>query len=196
MDDGYICWIKSQVMEEIRIPIASGIKPPPMNTLEEHGPYGKDDGWSTQASVVMAFLQDGGNLEYKTPSKGGRIALMKLAKEWGQKAPMHLDEDGKKMLPVCELGSESFYIVDNENKNKKYKKYAPTFTIVDWITDAQMTVLLNMQEEATEGDVVNEAMKDAKKSGKEEDDSDDAKPKKKKKKKNKSEGPSDRKSRY
>jgi hypothetical protein len=56
----------------------------------------------------MSMLDDGSELEFKTSSKSGIMALQKLSKEFGTKCHLHVDDNGEAMMPIVEIGSVSF----------------------------------------------------------------------------------------
>jgi hypothetical protein len=136
MERGWVCWIGGKPYETIMNKLMDEVPMRAEEDLPDHtSKYQneKDDGWVRQTSVPMAMLDDGSELEFKTSSKSGIMALQKLSKEFGTKCHLHVDDNGEAMMPIVEIGSVSFPI-----RNGKETKHAPTFKIVDWISASEL----------------------------------------------------------
>jgi hypothetical protein len=136
MERGWVCWIGGKPYETIMNKLMDEVPMLAEEDLPDHtSKYQneKDDGWVRQTSVPMSMLDDGSELEFKTSSKSGIMALQKLSKEFGTKCHLHVDDNGEAMMPIVEIGSVSFPI-----RNGKEIKHAPTFKIVDWISLSEL----------------------------------------------------------
>lgn len=128
---GWICWDDGEVQDEIMVRVTEG-KPPAKHELEDHGPYTNDnDGWSEQSSAAFRDVETGEEFLYKTSSKSGRMALANLVRDYGKAFQMN---PGK--LPVIELDATSF--TPKKAPKSAGKKYAPTFKIVEWVSEAEL----------------------------------------------------------
>lgn len=138
--NGYICWNDGKVEEEIMVRVVDG-KPPAKGSLTDHGPYADDekDGWREQSSVEFRDVESGDQFLFKTSSKGGRIAVGNLVRDYGKAFSAHPGE-----LAVVELGSVSFDAKDGKGR-KLGKKYAPMFKIVGWQDEAELVARLEAQ---------------------------------------------------
>lgn len=161
---GWICWVESEVAEEIMLPVIEG-PAPHEHTLKDHGPYkkyedGTEDGWSKQFSIDFRLLgeaHDGAEITYKTTTKSAMRPLGDLLKQYGREYKMN---PGK--VPIVELDKGSYM-----PKEKKHgKKYFPIFKIVDWIDEEELLATYssaNKVEEGEENDNLIEAPKATKK---------------------------------
>jgi hypothetical protein len=130
---GYICWNDGNVMEEVMVRIVDG-KPPAKGSLTDHGPYEDDkDGWREQSSIQLRDVETGDEFLFKTSSKGGRIAVGNLVRDYGKGFSMHPGE-----LAIVELLNTSFDAKDPKTGKKLGKKYAPVFKIVGWQSEAEL----------------------------------------------------------
>jgi hypothetical protein len=135
---GWTCWAESQVVEEILVPVVDG-KPPLEHELTDHGPYDDDDdGWRESASI-SAVISSYGTDEQRRGSRH-QAAVQDLDGRRGSLAQEALGAYGRVFMqhpgefPVVELLVDSYI-----PKNKKHgKKYALTFKIVAWVTEAEM----------------------------------------------------------
>ena len=124
---GWICWDDGEVKDEITVRVIDG-GPPSENTLPDHGPYDdEDDGWSSQV-IILFSTNDGDRLKFKSSSKSGKRAFGTLLNDYAKQYKNHPDE-----LPVVEINATGFMPKDK----KISKKYAPTFRIVDWISNEE-----------------------------------------------------------
>lgn len=125
--NGWICWKDGEVQEEIMVRVVDG-KPPVKGELRDHGPYEDDkDGWREQASTQFRDIETGEEYLFKTSSKGGRISVGNLVRDYGKSFTMHPGE-----LAIVELQNTAFDAKDPKNGKKLGRKYAPVFKIVDW----------------------------------------------------------------
>lgn len=135
---GWICWVDSEVAEEILVPVVDG-KAPMEHELTDHGPYNEDDGWRSAASiscVLESYGDDdrdeavGTKLLWKTSTSGQVRSLQKLSGAFGRVFTQHPGE-----FPVVELGVDSY-----APKNKKHGKikYSPNLKIVGWMTAEEL----------------------------------------------------------
>lgn len=138
---GWICWVDSQVEEEVLVPVIDG-KPPMEHELKDHGPYNDDDdGWREAASfsaVLLEYGEDGQHesvgtkLLFKTSTGGPVRSTRKLSGQYGKLFMQHPGE-----LPVVELSTESYI-----PKVKKHgKKWSLIFKIVGWIGEDELAGL-------------------------------------------------------
>jgi hypothetical protein len=123
---GWICWKDGEVQGEVMVRIMDG-PPPSKSSLEDHGPYDDDkDGWREQSSVQFRDIESGEEFLFKTSSKGGRIAVANLVRDFGKEFAKHPNE-----LAIVELQNVSFDAKDEKGK-KLGKKYAPVFKVAAW----------------------------------------------------------------
>jgi hypothetical protein len=97
MERGWVCWIGGKPYETIMNKLMDEVPMLAEESLPDHtSKYqnDKDDGWVRQTVVPMALLDDGSELEFKTSSKSGIMALQKLSKEFGTKCHLHVDDHG------------------------------------------------------------------------------------------------------
>lgn len=150
MRRGFICWVESEVAEEIMIPIMQG-QPPAEHTLTDHGPYkkyddGTQDGWSAQVSVNFRLLgeeHDGAEITYKTSTKSALRPLGDLVKQFGREYKNHPG-----CVPIVEFGKGDYM----PREKKHGKKYFPTFKIVDWIDEQELLDTYGEGNKVEEGD--------------------------------------------
>lgn len=129
---GWICWKDGEVQQETMVRIVDG-SPPAKGELPDYGPFDRDqDGWREQSSVEFRDVEGGEQFLFKTSSKGGRIAVANLVKDYGRSFQQHPGE-----LAIVELGNVSFDAKD-ERGRKLGKKYAPAFKIVGWQSEADL----------------------------------------------------------
>jgi hypothetical protein len=138
---GFICWMDSQVQQEVLVPVIEG-KAPLEHELEDHGPYEEDDGWREAASlsaVILSYGQDdqdeavGTKLLFKTSTGGQVRSIKKLSGSYGR---LFMQHPGK--LPIVELTTESYM-----PKVKKHgKKFSLIFKIVGWISEAEAEAMV------------------------------------------------------
>lgn len=139
---GYICWNDGKVVEEIMVRITDG-RPPAKDDLKDHGPYADDkDGWREQSSIAFRDITTGDEFLYKTSSKSGNIAVANLIRDYGKQFQMHPGE-----LAIIELGANVFEPKNAQGK-KLGKKYAPSFKIVGWKSEAALMEQFSAAEEA------------------------------------------------
>jgi len=138
--NGWICWKDGQVMEEIMVRIVDG-KPPAKGDLTDHGPYEDEkDGWREQSSVAFRDIESGDEFLFKTSSKGGRIAVGNLVRDYGKGFARHPGE-----LAIAELASTSFDAKDKKTGKKLGKKFAPVFKLVDWQSEEELIAKFEAQ---------------------------------------------------
>lgn len=147
---GHICWVESEVAEEIMVPLMQG-PPPATHTLTDHGPYkkyedGTQDGWSEQFSIEFRLLgedHDGVEITYKTSTKSAMRPLGDLVKQFGREYKSHPG-----CVPIVEFGKGDYM-----PKEKKHgKKYFPTFKIVDWIDEETLLAQYGDDSKVAEGE--------------------------------------------
>lgn len=147
---GWICWVDSEVAEEVMVPIAQGA-PPAEHTLTDHGPYAKhddgtEDGWSAQFAIDFRLLgadHDGVEITYKTSTKSAMRPLGDLLKQFGREYKNHPG-----MVPIVKFGKGSYM-----PKEKKHgKKYFPTFTIVRWMEEDELLAKYGDGASVSEGE--------------------------------------------
>lgn len=150
MRRGFICWVESEVAEEIMIPIMNGM-PPAEHTLTDHGPYkkyddGTEDGWSAQTSINFRLLgddHDGVEITYKTSTKSALRPLGDLVKQFSREYKSHPG-----CVPIVEFGKGDYM----PREKKHGKKYFPTFKIVDWIDEQELLATYGEGNKVEEGD--------------------------------------------
>ena len=150
---GYICWVNGEVVEEIMIPVVSGLPIPLASSLADFGPYqtyedGTKDGWREQGTIELRDLENGDMFLLKLTSKGGILALGALSDAFSK---VYRQKVG--FIPVIELGAVSFEpkvkTADGSPSKKKIgKKYAPTLKIVGWIPDDEYLELIERSSAA------------------------------------------------
>lgn len=147
---GHICWVESEVAEEIMVPLLQG-PPPAAHTLTDHGPYkkyddGTQDGWSEQFAIEFRLLgdeHDGVEITYKTSTKSAMRPLGDLVKQFGREYKSHPG-----CIPIVEFGKGDYM-----PKEKKHgKKYFPTFKIVDWIDENELLATYGDDAKTEEGE--------------------------------------------
>lgn len=147
---GWICWVESEVQEEIMVPIVQG-QPPRADQLQDHGPYktyddGTKDGWSEQFSINFRLLgedHDGAEITYKTSTKSAMRPLGDLIKQFSREYKANPG-----CVPIVEFDKGSYM-----PKEKKHgKKYFPTFKIVEWIEEGELLATYGDGSKVEEGD--------------------------------------------
>lgn len=147
---GWICWVDSEVAEEIMVPIIQGV-PPREDQLKDHGPYktyddGTKDGWSEQFAIDFRLLgeaHDGAEITYKTSTKSAMRPLGDLLKQYAREYKSHPG-----CVPIVEFGKGDYM-----PKEKKHgKKYFPTFKIVDWVDEDELMSTYGEGNQVEEGD--------------------------------------------
>ena len=147
MARGWVCWINGKPFETITNMIMENkpaVQEEELPDYHEKYVSAEDDGWVEQTAVPMALLDDGSELDFKTSSASGQRALQKLAKDFGSKCQLNLDDNGELKMPVVEIGNTSFEV----KKKGVGIKWAPTFKIVDWISVEEMTSMQDAAEAA------------------------------------------------
>lgn len=131
---GHICWVEGSPKDEINYLVMERPKLPSIDTLPDYGPYkkyqdGSEDGWVEQ--IVLQLYSPELDQAFTVKLAGGSKlrAGRQLISAFGKKGVGKLGKDGLPMLPVIELGSNSFTLKDNP---KAGTKYAPVFKIVDF----------------------------------------------------------------
>jgi hypothetical protein len=147
---GWICWVESEVAEEIMVPIVQG-QPPRSDQLADHGPYkkyddGTQDGWSEQFAINFRLLgedHDGAEITYKTSTKSAMRPLGDLIKQFSREYKANPG-----CVPIVEFGRGDYM-----PKEKKHgKKFFPTFKIVDWILEDELQATYGEGNKVEEGD--------------------------------------------
>jgi len=114
---GYIVWGDNEVEDEQMAQL--GQPAPSM-------PAGAD----AQVAFEMLCIEgedEGTRVLFKTSSKGGRKAVMKLIKAVGLQS-----KEGQPFVPVCLLDKDSY-------KHKEFGKiYTPVFTVEEWINESDI----------------------------------------------------------
>lgn len=150
--NGWICWKDQEVVGEVMVRIVDG-KPPAKHTLEDHGPYDDEkDGWSEQSSAQFRDIETGEEFLYKTSSKGGRIALGNLVRDYGKQFQLHPSQ-----VAIVELGTTSFDAKDKKTGKKLGRKYAPVFKIVEWMDEDELVTRFAAMEDAGDEDAGEDA---------------------------------------
>lgn len=130
---GWICWSDGKVLEQRMTRIVDG-KPPARSELTDHGIEEVDgDGWREQASATFRDIESGDEFRLDISSKGGRIALGNLVRDYGKAFSAHPGE-----LAIVELGNVSFDAKDPKTGKKVGRKHAPAFKIVAWMNEAEL----------------------------------------------------------
>jgi len=135
---GHICWSDSTVVGEDMVRVLDG-NPTPKNQLEDHGPYSSDDdGWQEQISFEVVELKEGEQLLFKNSSKSGLRAFGNLLAAYG-KAMMkgqNIGDNGEDLHPIVKF--ENMEFTPKNSKSKKDRAYAPSFKIIDWISEEEL----------------------------------------------------------
>ena len=119
---GYICWKDGVVVGEV-MALVSTSQQVPFSSLPAHGPYEGGDGWKEQSSIEFENLNTGDTLEFKSSSKGGRVALGALSREFID----NLKRGEDKIVPVVSMVATNY-------KHDKYGKiYNPKFEVDHWL---------------------------------------------------------------
>jgi hypothetical protein len=125
---GWICWKDGSVQEEIMLSLEEGL-PPAKHLLPDHGPYGKDDGWSEQKTIEFVGIDgETPKLLFQANNASKRNALEAFMKDFGRQF-----RNNPGMVPVIELGENEFEAKPKDG-GRKVKKHAPKFKIVGWIS--------------------------------------------------------------
>lgn len=144
---GYKCWVDEEMVDEFSQTIASGEPLPGVSSLTDHGPYekhadGTEDGW--QETHGMPFIIDDESDDsaylFQTSSGGGLRAMKKLYKAYGKAFQTKIDDDGNYMYPLIELDGDSY----KHKEKKRGTIHNPVFTIVDWLTAAEVGARLSL----------------------------------------------------
>ena len=134
---GWILWIDGNVEGEEMVKILEG-NPPLKSQLEDPGPLDdEDDGWSEQFSFEVGEMESGEKLLFKNGSKSGLRAFGNLLSQYGKalQKGQNIGDEGEELHPIVEFDATEF---TPKNGKKKDKAYAPKFTIVDWIGEAEL----------------------------------------------------------
>jgi hypothetical protein len=166
---GWICWISGAVEGEEMVKILEG-NPPLKSQLEDPGPLDdEDDGWSEQFSFEVGEMKSGEKLLFKNGSKSGLRAFGNLLSQYGRaiQKGQNLDDNGEELHPVVEFDSVEF--TPKNSKSKKDRAYAPSFKIIDWISETELEEMFGgednpdnyEEEEAPKADAKKKAAKPA-----------------------------------
>lgn len=133
---GWIIWVGGQVADELMVnPVTERV--PTRATLPDHGPYGKDDGPREQNTVTFKLLEEPFiEMVFQANNKSKLNALGALMKDAVAKLKAHPGQ-----YPIIEIDSNSFDAKDPDNPKRKFKKYAPKFKIVDWISADELNAM-------------------------------------------------------
>jgi hypothetical protein len=143
--NGWICWKDGEVMDETMTRVVDG-KPKAKGDLADYGPYDDSkDGWREQSSIQIRDIETGDEYLFKTSSKGGRIAVGNLVRDYGKSFTMHPGE-----LAIVELQNTSFDAKDPKTGKKLGKKFAPVFKIVAWQSEADLIAKFEAAAAASE----------------------------------------------
>lgn len=144
---GWICWKNSKVVDEVMQTIIENPAGPSKDELADHSPYDTSgelkDGWTAQRSFDMIFGETGEIFLFKTMSGGGRRGARDLLEAFVKSYKLHPG-----MLPIVEIGASKFDVKNDKGK-KVGTKFAPKFTVVDWLLQ---TTYLEMKDAALSGD--------------------------------------------
>lgn len=144
---GFVCWKEKKIIDRALVPTFAQVPKPTEDDCPDYGPYSREgDGWSPAFRVMVRDLEDGTEYELTLSNKSGCNAMAALIKDFGDKARMHVNEDGSAKAPIIEIGSQGF-----ETNKAAGKKYAPTFKIVDWYSTEEMAQVMGGAD-AVDGD--------------------------------------------
>ncbi len=148
---GFICWNDGEMIEELMYSLMEG-NPPAKHELPDHGPYkAKGDGWSDQKTIEMKtidapFVQ----LLFQANNRSKLNALEALMKQIVREVKAYPG-----CYPIIEFGHSTFEAQERneagEKVGRKMTKYAPVFTIVDWIPEEELAALAEGAPEDYEG---------------------------------------------
>lgn len=136
---GFIVYDEGTPIDEVMEPIASG-RQVNKSDLDDHGTAeGDENGWKAQTSIELKLLSDGTELRYSTTSRGGRIALSNLARNFASR----VRQGEKDLVPIVQLSGDSY-------KHKKYGTVVtPVIEIIKW---ANEETLMNVDFDAANDD--------------------------------------------
>lgn len=149
---GWIIWSGGQVEHEVMVdPVQEVV--PAKKDLPDFGPYGKDDGPREQLTIHFKMVEDPFvELLFQANNASKRNALGAVMKDFMKQFKMHPGE-----YPVIEIASNSFDAKDPDNPKRKFKKFAPKFKIVDWISADDLNAMVEgSPEDYEQGDEVAE----------------------------------------
>jgi hypothetical protein len=133
---GWIIWSGGQVEHEVMVdPVNEAV--PAKRDLPDFGPYGKDDGPREQLTIQLKMIEDPFvELLFQANNASKRNALGAVMKDFMKSFKLHPGA-----YPVIEIDSNSFDAKDPDNPKRKFKKYAPKFKIVDWISADELNAM-------------------------------------------------------
>lgn len=131
---GWRAWKNNKPVEQIWTPFVGGEPLPKKEELTDHWPAGKEnvtDGWQEVIKIDVRDLEGGPQMDLTLPSEAPWRPVWRLIKEFGETAKLHRDEQGNYKIPIVEIGTTKV-------NGKSGSFYAPTFKIVDWVSEADM----------------------------------------------------------
>jgi hypothetical protein len=131
---GWRAWKNEKPVEQIWSNFVNGEPLPAEKDLTNHWPNGKEhttDGWQSVIKIDIRDLEGGPQMDLTLPSEKPWRPVWRLIKEFGDKAKLNRDDKGQYKIPVVEIGTEQV-------KGKSGTFFAPTFKIVDWLSEQDM----------------------------------------------------------
>ena len=148
---GWICWNDGDMIEELMYSLMEG-NPPAKHELPDHGPYkAKGDGWSEQKTIEMKTIEGPiVQLLFQANNRSKLNALEALMKQIVREVKGYPG-----CFPIIEFGHSTFEAQERneagEKVGRKMTKYAPVFTIVDWMPEEELIALTEGAPQDYEG---------------------------------------------
>jgi hypothetical protein len=155
--DGWVIWSGGEVAETISANVVQGEKKPPKAQLPDHGPYGEDDGPREQMTVDVKLLLDVPvDCVLQASNKSSINSMKRLIADFLKVYKSHQGE-----YAIIELTSVTFDATDPNNPKRKFKKYAPSWKIVGWMTEDELAGLSEGNPEDYESEEAEDQAEDA-----------------------------------
>jgi hypothetical protein len=132
MRKGVICWRDNKPIKRETV-FAMSREPMPSPPPEDQRIRG--DKWNDLMELPVRCLDDGLQVEFGLSTKTGVSALSRLFQEWGQKARMHVEADGKTPKAcIVEVSSKRISFKDKDKPEETIFTFVPVFKIVEFVS--------------------------------------------------------------
>lgn len=133
---GWLIWVGGEVKHEVMVGIEQGAQPT-KTSLPDYGPYEEDDGPREQFTLEFKTHEEPFvEMVFQGNNKSKKNALGALLRDFAAQA-----KNNPGCYPIVEIDSNEFEAKDPKNPKRKFKKFAPKFKIVDWMTPDELNAL-------------------------------------------------------
>lgn len=141
---GFVCWINGKIAHKVASRLME--KAPPKEEDLPDVELGPDDNWQQQSEIPMAELNGENEYLLSFSSFTANKVFGEFFSLWGEQRKFNMDEEGNYMFPVVALGKERCEGTD-EKTGKKFSYFIPVLEIVDWISQSEMEVVSEENEQ-------------------------------------------------